>query len=93
MLIIRGSSALSEFRTEKLLRQCTKNSIDIDSISAEYVHYVDSSVELGADEVETLEKLLSYGPKSDTIDRTGTPVIVVPRPGTISPWSTRQTLS
>ena len=91
MLIIRGSSALSEFRTEKLLRQCTKNSIDIDSISAEYVHYVDSSVELGADEVETLEKLLSYGPKSDTIDRTGTPVIVVPRPGTISPWSTKAT--
>ena len=53
---------------------------------------------LSSNEKAVLEKLLQYGPKSEFIDKAETSVsnlkqkiIVIPRPGTISPWSSKAT--
>src|SRR5690606_6404504 len=44
-----------------------------------------------ADEQHVLEKLLTYGPRRATADLDGQTLIVAPRPGTISPWSSKAT--
>ena len=95
MLIIRGSSALSDFRTQKLLEQCKEEQINVQTISAEYVHYIDISSELSVEQRSILEKLLTYGPqnepKKEIVQQEGESLVVIPRPGTISPWSSKAT--
>lgn len=44
-----------------------------------------------SDESKTLEALLQYGPKEQDVDKAGVLLLVVPRPGTISPWSSKAT--
>ena len=41
-------------------------------------------------EREVLERILSYGPAAGEIPETGHLQLVVPRPGTISPWSSKR---
>lgn len=91
MLILRGAPALSDFRINKLLSTFSQASLSITSIYAEYVHLVAVTDELSADEVSKLEQLLTYGPRIAEHERTGQSFVVVPRPGTISPWSSKAT--
>ncbi len=49
------------------------------------------TAELSATERGVLEKLLTYGPHRDTHEPKGHLYIVAPRPGTISPWSSKAT--
>ena len=47
--------------------------------------------QLSEDEQAKLSKLLHYGPSLTEHELVGEMRIVVPRPGTISPWSTKAT--
>ena len=40
---------------------------------------------------ETLKALLTYGPREEKTSTKGQLILVVPRPGTISPWSSKAT--
>ena len=61
-------------------------------IAATYWHFVELARPLAADERATLERLLTYGPEAHGRRRRGgAPLLVVPRPGTISPWSSKAT--
>ncbi|MFH1497665.1 MAG: phosphoribosylformylglycinamidine synthase [Verrucomicrobiota bacterium] len=91
MLILRGSSALSEFRLNKLLADLTADGIPVSSLTAEFVHVAELTADLTADEHNVLEKLLTYGPRRATASIDGRTLIVAPRPGTISPWSSKAT--
>ena len=42
-------------------------------------------------QIATLEKLLKYGPTQKTENPAGELFLVLPRPGTISPWSSKAT--
>jgi len=92
MLTLHGSSALSQFRLQKLLADLVGAGLPIQAVYAEYVHVVDLAAELTPAERDVLEKLLTYGPR-----RNVTPIddgllqVVAPRPGTISPWSSKAT--
>lgn len=89
MHIFKDVAALSEFRTTRLLTQLKAAGIAVRHISAEYVHFV-SADKLTSAESETLRALLTYStPYSE--DRKGTVFFAVPRPGTISPWSSKAT--
>ncbi len=89
MRILRGSPALSEFRVNKLLELCREQSLPVTGIYAEFMHFADLTAELDAQELEKLEKLLTYGPKIEGHQPEGLLLLVTPRPGTISPWSSK----
>ncbi len=91
MRILRGSPALSEFRTNKLLDLCREHALPISDIYAEFVHFADLTAELSASELETLQQLLTYGPTIEEHEPKGLLLLVTPRPGTISPWSSKAT--
>lgn len=91
MLILSGAPALSDFRGEKLLQRCSQQSLAVQSISSHFVHFADLDGELCDAEKNTLDKLLTYGPKTDEQQVEGKLLLVVPRPGTISPWSSKAT--
>ncbi|MCR8924201.1 phosphoribosylformylglycinamidine synthase [Dasania sp. GY-MA-18] len=91
MLINRGAPALSEFRIQKLVAQLTKSIPGLEGIYAEFVHFTDVDGELPKTKQKVLEKLLSYGPKAKAQEAEGLLFLVLPRPGTISPWSSKAT--
>jgi phosphoribosylformylglycinamidine synthase len=91
MLVLRGAPALSEFRLQKLavrLREQIGEAIDV---YAEYVHFAELSAELAGHQRDLLERLLRYGPNLPSHPPMGRLILIVPRPGTISPWSSKAT--
>ncbi|HTJ79118.1 MAG TPA: phosphoribosylformylglycinamidine synthase [Rariglobus sp.] len=91
MLILRGSPALSEFRLNKLLNDLVAAGLPVRAASADFVHVAELSGELSVAEKEVLGKLLTYGPRRASAAVTGLVQVVAPRPGTISPWSSKAT--
>ncbi|MBU9824558.1 phosphoribosylformylglycinamidine synthase [Rahnella perminowiae] len=91
MEILRGSPALSAFRINKLLSRCQEVRLPVSDIYAEYVHFADVSAPLNSDEQTKLQRLLKYGPSLAEHAPSGRLLLVTPRPGTISPWSSKAT--
>lgn len=92
MLTLFGSAALSIFNQKKLLKQLHANGVNVDELSARYVHFIDCERDaLTTQDLETLSKLLTYGPHDDNTQDKHPDLLVVPRPGTISPWSSKAT--
>ncbi len=91
MQIFIGSPALSNFRQEKLLTQIKSVVSDIEQISAHFVHFVDADKALTESETSIVEKLLRYGPAMQETSTEGELFLIVPRAGTISPWSSKAT--
>ncbi len=87
ILKLRGPRALSEFRLAKLLAVLKKVDPGVRSVTAGFWHFAETSRELDAAERGLLERLLDYGPPAP--DGPGRLYLVVPRPGTISPWSSK----
>ncbi len=85
-----GIAALSQFQKKKLLADCAQLQVDITDIQAEYIHFVDTQQKLTVAEDTKLQALLSYGTpfQGKTEEEL---LLVVPRPGTISPWSSKAT--
>ncbi|YCI82507.1 phosphoribosylformylglycinamidine synthase [Enterobacteriaceae bacterium] len=91
MEILRGSPALSAFRINKLLDRFKALNLPVTAVYAEYVHFADLDAPLSADEHTRLARLLQYGPSLSSHNPGGTLLLVTPRPGTISPWSSKAT--
>ena len=91
MLHLRGCPALSEFRLQKLLQQLQAHIPAVTGVSADYLHIAELEGTLNGEEQQVLERLLSYGPDHPAAAADGVPIVVVPRPGTISPWSSKAT--
>jgi phosphoribosylformylglycinamidine synthase len=89
MLKLRGGNALSIFRLDKLNQALQTGVPGISHIHAEYWHFAETSRELAAAELSVLEKILTYGPASTVEAPEGELLLVVPRIGTISPWSSK----
>ena len=85
---LRGPRALSESRLGKLLASLQKLDPGVRSASAESRYFVEAAGELGAHEQRLLERLLDDGsPRPQPVS--GALYLVVPRLGTISPWSSK----
>lgn len=91
MEIVRGAPALSEFRNEKLLQRMQRAGLPVTAIYAEFVHFVHLEQALDDDARTVLGKLLTYGPALTSHTPEGELLIVVPRQGTVSPWSSKAT--
>ncbi|MET0988571.1 MAG: phosphoribosylformylglycinamidine synthase [Steroidobacteraceae bacterium] len=93
MLILPGAPALSSFRIQKLLSTLQARHPQVRGLSSRYLHFVEHPQPLSPDARKVLEALLRYGPRIENPPLSGTThaVIVVPRAGTISPWSSKAT--
>lgn len=99
MLILRGAPALSPFRIQKLLDTLASQVPSVQTLRAEYMHFAEVERELTTAEHAVLVQLLEYGPAVTASDAAGSSaaklsselLLVVPRAGTISPWSSKAT--
>jgi phosphoribosylformylglycinamidine synthase len=89
ILQLRGPRAASEFRLAKLVTALKTIDPAVRAVGAEYWHFVETTADLAAAERTILERLLDYGPPAPSAS--GTVYLVVPRLGTISPWSSKAT--
>ncbi len=90
MLQLPGSPALSPFRQQKLLAALQAIVPELQSIEAQYFHFVDVEQKLSTEAMAQLRSLLVYGEVTD-IEYCGRLLLVMPRPGTISPWASKAT--
>jgi phosphoribosylformylglycinamidine synthase len=94
MLSLPGAPALSAFRIAKLLARLAALDPGVTGLTSRFVHFVDVSRALTEREARILRELLTYGPRQPS----GAPelaggqlLLVVPRAGTVSPWSSKAT--
>jgi len=98
MLILPGSPALSAFRLQKLQTELQQHPAlkksAITQLTTRYVHFIAVDKNAGnltdADQT-VLRQLLTYGPAAHHVEDEGSLFLVVPRPGTISPWASKAT--
>jgi len=91
MLQWRGSRALPEARLVRLEAQLRDRRLAVRSLAAEFVHFVDVESALAEHELAVLERLLQDGGEPPPPAAGGARLFVVPRLGTISPWSSKAT--
>jgi phosphoribosylformylglycinamidine synthase len=92
MLQIPGAAALSDFRLGRLAARLRERDARITALGARFEHLVDLARPLTSDERALLERLLDYGlPAAAPPPGILAEIRVIPRPGTISPWSSKAT--
>ena len=91
MIRLRGAPALSDFRLRKLLGAIRESVPRVTDIQAEFLHFAFLDQKLDAPELEVLRALLGHGVDPDAAEPDGHLLLVTPRPGTISPWSSKAT--
>ncbi len=91
MLKLRGAPALSDFRLRKLEQKIADRIGRAVGLYAEFLHLVELFETLEPRELEVLERILQYGPALEVHEPEGRLLLVTPRPGTISPWSSKAT--
>jgi phosphoribosylformylglycinamidine synthase len=99
MFSLFGAPALSQFRLDQLLRGLKSKNPRVSSLTSRWMHFVDTSRVLSKSELEVLGKLLTYGtgaagaaaPSADYGLPANHRILVTPRVGTESPWSSKAT--
>ncbi|OGL35150.1 phosphoribosylformylglycinamidine synthase [Candidatus Saccharibacteria bacterium RIFCSPHIGHO2_12_FULL_47_16b] len=89
MVTYPGGRELSDFRKQKILKGIKQVAPQVKSVEAQFVHFVDSP-KLSVEEEAQLKALLDYGEPFSGKPK-GELFLVVPRLGTISPWSSKAT--
>ncbi len=90
LIHLAGARALSDFRSRELLRKLQAVDPRIGGVHAHHVHWVASAAPLDACARDKLVGLLTYGDPCTGNDD-GTLLVVAPRLGTVSPWSSKAT--
>ena len=91
MLTFSGAPALSDFRLDKVLAAIRERVAQVEAIDTRFLHFVDTGAPLAASETDVLQALLRYGPATHAGEPLGELLLVVPRFGTVSPWSSKAT--
>ena len=91
MFSLIGAPALSQFRLDHLLHALRAQDKRVTALSSRWVHFVDDSRPLIDSDLGLLAKLLTYGSRTASRDQRGQQVLVTPRIGTESPWSSKAT--
>jgi phosphoribosylformylglycinamidine synthase len=91
MFSLFGAPALSQFRLDHSLRALRTQNPQITALSSRWVHFVDASRPLVDSEISLLGKLLTYGSRMHAPEHRGQRILVTPRVGTESPWSSKAT--
>ncbi|MHB1144338.1 MAG: phosphoribosylformylglycinamidine synthase [Thiobacillus sp.] len=86
-----GAAALSLFRLDKIRREAAQQGLNLGTLAARHWHFLEVEGELGAAQMRLVEQALDYGTPTDTPTAADPLILVTPRPGTISPWSSKAT--
>ncbi|MEX0964738.1 MAG: phosphoribosylformylglycinamidine synthase [Pseudohongiellaceae bacterium] len=94
MQVMFGAAALSAFKSSKLLTNLQAQLPQVKAFSAQFVHFLDCREELSQQDLAVADSLLCYGAEfKPDLDSANSDLLltrlVVPRPGTISPWSSK----
>ncbi len=91
MFSLFGAPALSKFRLDHLLRVLRAEDGRVTALDSRWLHFVDDSRDLEVAEKGVLERLLTYGPRARPGMPGGQRILITPRVGTESPWSSKAT--
>ncbi len=97
MIDIIGGSALGAGRLQKRLAAIRRTNPGARALNGSYLHFADVDGTLDAEQSRVLTALLTYGPRPAEASAgratvaSGRRLMVVPRLGTISPWSSKAT--
>ena len=90
LLTLHGSVALSPFRVDKLVAGLKPGLGEAVTIETRFVHFAQLAEPLTAAEGEVLARILTYGTPG-AAEPQGELRVVLPRFGTVSPWSSKAT--
>ncbi|PHY05633.1 MAG: phosphoribosylformylglycinamidine synthase [Alcaligenaceae bacterium] len=92
ILLVLGSSALSQFRQERLLAKFKTQGLPIAGVEARYEHFVWCKQAPDAATTQRLTQLLDYGPQAAAEAHASALILrVIPRLGTMSAWASKAT--
>jgi len=92
ILKITGAPALSAFRLQKLTAEIQALAAGVGRVSATFAYFAELERPLSETETQALERILSHGAQADAqAGAGGAGFLVVPRLGTVSPWSSKAT--
>ncbi len=91
MLELPGQPAHSDFRLQKLARRLQAQDQRVGKVESRYTYFVHLNAPLSKPQRSRLEALLLSGERPGELTRNSRKRYVVPRIGTISPWSSKAT--
>jgi phosphoribosylformylglycinamidine synthase len=91
ILELAGQAALSEFRLAKYLRALKRADERITGLAARYTYWIQLTAPLSGEHRQRLEALLLSGAEPAALKSKTARLYVAPRPGTVSPWSSKAT--
>jgi phosphoribosylformylglycinamidine synthase len=91
VLELPGQSALSDFRLKKLWSSLRQTEPAVATVHARYTYFVSVNSPLKVHQRARLDALLLSGEPLSKLPEGARQFIAVPRPGTISPWSSKAT--
>ena len=91
IITLKGKSALSDFRRDKLLAAIRALGVADTAIQADFLHVAEVTADWAVDDTKRLAELLGDEVELFSDQAADNLFIVVPRIGTISPWSSKAT--
>jgi phosphoribosylformylglycinamidine synthase len=91
ILVLSGGSAHMDGRVAKRARNAEAAVPNLVALPAEYLHLVELLAPLTPVEAERLDQILRYARPFPADARRGTHILITPRIGTVSPWSSKAT--
>jgi phosphoribosylformylglycinamidine synthase len=90
MLVLPGAPAASAFRLARLFERLRRLDPQVQAVRARYLHFIQCNAAPSSAQRADLERLLEV-PAGVSLRESAQSLLVVPRPGTISPWSSKAT--
>lgn len=90
MFRLNAPRALSDFRTERLLKKIRVFAPGVETLNTRFIHFIHANEALTDQETASLKAILTYGEEALIVPNTER-FLVVPRLGTISPWASKAT--
>jgi len=91
VIALSGQRALSRFRLDKLIEQLSAAGTPVRDLDARFTYFLDCDTELGEHQQARLRELLLPAETVPDFPASAQLVTAIPRPGTISPWSSKAT--
>src|SRR5512139_121438 len=88
---VPGAAALSPFRVDKIRSEAAQLGLKLGTLAARHWHFLEVEAALDAGQMQLVEQALAYGAPAAAPTADDPLILVTPRPGTISPWSSKAT--